>query len=274
MYVRTFHVWGALLTACLTVACADVAPVDSPEIEALDSEEPDFRAPGTETPSGNELVFAVATPAPLDPFGTEPAAVDGAEYEPVWGDSDPDPIADSPVPELLEKLVVTEISQDLPAYDRSDWRHWTDEDSDCQNTRAEILIRTSYASVTFTNDDECTVADGEWYDPFTGETFYSASDLDIDHMIPLKNAHLSGAHNWDYDRRRAFANDMDHYEHLVPTKSSVNSSKGARGPEAWRPPAGEYWCEYATYWAEIKVRWDLSVTAAEYDALAEMLETC
>jgi len=93
-------------------------------------------------------------------------------------------------------------------------------------------------------------------------------------MVPLKNAHLSGAWAWNAERKRAYANDMDDPDHLIAVTSGANRSKGARGPEEWKPPDPGYWCEYARDWIRIKNAWDLTVTSAEWDGLAEMLDTC
>ena len=60
-------------------------------------------------------------------------------------------------------------------YDRDDWGGWIDEDGDCQNTRAEILIRDSQAKVNF---DGCRVVDGLWKLPYWGGTATQASQLD------------------------------------------------------------------------------------------------
>ena len=54
----------------------------------------------------------------------------------------------------------------------------------------------------------------------------------------------------------------------------VNGSKSDSGPEAWKPPAVSAWCDYATDWAGVKRHYALTVTQAEYDALAQMLATC
>jgi hypothetical protein len=56
-------------------------------------------------------------------------------------------------------------------YNRSDWPHWLDDDKDCQNTRHEILIQTSSKPVEFKTENECNVLTGEWYDPYSGDTF-------------------------------------------------------------------------------------------------------
>ena len=171
-------------------------------------------------------------------------------------------------------LRVAEVSPDLPPYDRDDWKHWVDEDKDCQNTRHEVLIEESLAKVAFKTDRKCQVATGEWFAPYTGETVTDATRLDIDHMIPLKNAHNSGGWAWDKSRKAAFANDMSYADHLIAVTASANRKKGARGPEEWKPTNRGYWCDYAIDWVQIKTDWDFSATKAEWGALQEILETC
>ena len=151
---------------------------------------------------------------------------------------------------------------------------WRDDDSDCQNTRAEVLVEESLVPVTFKNNDNCVVVSGSWIDPFTGQTHSHASKIDIDHMVPLKNAHDSGAAWWDAEDKQRFANDMARPETLAAVSASVNRSKGAQGPEAWKPANPEHWCDYARNWTRVKLRWNLTVTAAERDALSEMFALC
>ena len=161
-----------------------------------------------------------------------------------------------------------------PDTNRDDWRHWVDDDGDCQNARHETLVAESRIAVTFTDEDRCTVATGEWLDPYTGDILTSARDLDVDHMVPLANAHRSGAWDWDAARRLAYANDLTYANHLIVVTSSVNRAKSDSGPEEWRPPDASYWCQYAIDWAAIKADWGLSATPAEWDALLEMAATC
>ena len=103
-------------------------------------------------------------------------------------------------------LVVMEISAGLPRYDRDDWRHWIDVDGDCQNTRAEVLIEESTRPVAFATASGCRVTGGRWLAPFTSTVVVDAGSLDVDHMVPLANAHDSGAWAWDSAQKRAYAN--------------------------------------------------------------------
>ena len=176
-----------------------------------------------------------------------------------------------PTPSFRFSLIVSSAPAGLPKYHRDSWRHWTDEDGDCQNTRAEVLIDESSTPVGF---DGCRVISGQWLAPFTETSVTDASLLDVDHMVPLANAHRSGGWAWDAAKKRAYANYLMDADHLVAVTRSANRSKGARGPEEWRPPAQSYWCAYATDWARIKDTWSLSVTRPELVALRDMLSRC
>jgi hypothetical protein len=172
------------------------------------------------------------------------------------------------------QLTISEISSSIPEYDRDDWNYWIDENGDCQNTRHEVLIEETLETVTYTNDSYCSVSTGKWYGSYTGQYYYNASELDIDHFIPLKNAHQSGGYNWSSEKKEEFANYRLDPNNLIAVNLSANRSKGARGPDEWKPSNTEYWCEYAYDWIRIKDYWNLTATQAEWDALVSMIETC
>ena len=144
-------------------------------------------------------------------------------------------------------------------YDRNDWGGWIDEDGDCQNTRAEILIRDSQAEVSF---DGCRVVSGLWKLPYSGGSTTSASQIDIDHIIPLKWAHGHGGDRWSDAKKKAFANDP---ENLMATSSSANRSKGAKGPDEWMPAINR--CSYAQRWEELIEKYGLVITTGEVVAI-------
>ena len=179
-----------------------------------------------------------------------------------------------PPPAYSLSVTVAPIHMGHPYYDRSEWEDYLDEDGDCQYPRQEVLIAEATGPVTFTDDDHCTVASGAWTGPFTWETFTNPSDLDIDHFVPLYNAHLSGGWQWTQERKELFGRDLSHDNHLNAVKASANRSKGASGPEDWRPPIRAVWCDYAKDWIDIKNRWELTVTSEEADALEDMLNGC
>ena len=166
------------------------------------------------------------------------------------------------------------VPGDIPKYDRDEWGSWKDDDDDCQDTRQEVLIDESTTEVTFKTAKECRVASGTWDGPFTGRQFTNPSHLDIDHLVPLANAHRSGAWEWDSAKKMRFANYLKYEGHLIAVHNSANRSKGSRGPEDWKPPDQSYWCEYATHWINIKVAWDLTATKREIAALKVMIDTC
>jgi 5-methylcytosine-specific restriction endonuclease McrA len=158
-------------------------------------------------------------------------------------------------------------------YNRSEWKHWIDKDKDCQDTRQEVLIEESVIPVTF-DQDSCKVVSGLWVCYYTGSIITDPKYLQIDHVVPLKNAYVSGGWKWDSARKRKYANYMEDTDHLVAVVSRANQSKGSRSPDLWKPNNKKYWCEYAINWIVIKLLWELDTTEEEDTALKEMLRTC
>ena len=171
-------------------------------------------------------------------------------------------------------VTIAAIPPSLPKYDRDDWKHWTDANDDCQDARNEALIAESRTAITFRTDRKCKVATGEWLTPYSNTVVTEAGMLDVDHMVPLGNAHLSGASSWPAERKERYANYLENPQHLIAVSRGANRSKGARGPEEWKPEDRSYWCQYAFDWITIKDTWALTVTQREHDALSQMLNTC
>jgi hypothetical protein len=156
-------------------------------------------------------------------------------------------------------------------YDRSDWPHWLDNDRDCQNTRHEILIQTSTKPIEFKTDNECNVLTGEWYDPYSGDTFTISKDLDLDHIVPLKFAHGHGGDKWSREHKAMFANDLDN---LILAKASLNRQKGAKGPAEWLPPNYPYRCEYIGRFNAVMHKYELTYIPSEQRIVNRMIKAC
>src|SRR5664279_2725847 len=115
---------------------------------------------------------------------------------------------------ILLKLTVRAESGST-TYRRTYFKHWIDANRDCQDTRAEVLIAESRVTPRFTTTRHCIVATGKWYSYYDGATWTRASDVDIDHMVPLKEAWGSGARMWSANNRTRYANDLSFPASLV-----------------------------------------------------------
>lgn len=160
-------------------------------------------------------------------------------------------------------------------YKRSLYEHWIDEDGDCRDTRAEVLIRDDDDGIVeFKTGDNCVVMRGTWTDPYTGETIHDVKQVDVDHVVPLKNAHESGAWTWSAERRRQYANYLGYPMHLLAVKASENRGKGSKGPDQYLPPLKSFHCEYARIWVRIKQDWELEMSEPEGEAVEKVLAAC
>lgn len=154
-------------------------------------------------------------------------------------------------------------------YSRDQFPHWWTVSGTC-NTREEVLKRDGTNVVV---NSSCAAVSGSWYSPYDGATWRAASDVDIDHVVPLHNAWRTGASSWTLAKRQAFANDRYHPQ-LIAVTDNVNQSKGDQSPDLWKPPLTSYWCTYAKMWVASKYEWGLWVTSAEKSALNSMLDRC
>lgn len=97
--------------------------------------------------------------------------------------------------------------------------------------------------------------------PFTGDTITRSRRVDIDHLVPLKEAYLSGADTWSPEKKEAYANYLGNPNHLVAVSASANRSKGAKDPSEWMPEINQDW--YIREWIRVKTEWALSYDSAE-----------
>lgn len=239
----------AAAASCTTTGSGTASGTTGARPTASGTARPTTVAPSTSTSTSSE-------PAP-DTGGPEPTP------------TVPDPAAGRSTAEVLGPLRIEDRLPDASGYRRQEWPHWLDTDGDGCDARNQALRGASRVPASVAS--RCKVTGGSWVSDYDGFTADDPGAFDVDHVVPLENAYLSGGASWSTDRRAAYANDQ---AGLWVVSASSNRSKGARSPDQWRPPERASWCTYARRWVAIKVQWDLTATSAERDALGQMLDTC
>jgi hypothetical protein len=159
-------------------------------------------------------------------------------------------------------------------YDRALFDHWRDVDGDGCDSRDQVLKRDSI-SLPQVDPVNCNVVAGDWVSPYDGARWSNPSDIDIDHVVALKEAWDSGAWAWSAAQRKAFANDTSDSRTLLAVTDSVNQSKSDKDPSNWLPPLQSYTCTYLGNWIAVKVRWNLSMDSSEFGRIKNLLQsTC
>lgn len=141
----------------------------------------------------------------------------------------------------------------------------------CIDTRAKVLARQSALPVTY-NETGCRVVSGKWKDPYTNQIVTAAGELDIDHVVPLKNSYMSGGWKWTREKRCLYANFLSNSFHLLPVNTFDNRSKGEHGPDGYMPPNTGFACQYLAEWLKIKLIWDLALPPNEASAITQLLK--
>jgi hypothetical protein len=153
-------------------------------------------------------------------------------------------------------------------YDRALYVGWADTDGDCQNTRHEVLELLSTGQITRTVDG-CAIVTGRWLDPYTGQIFTRANQLDVDHLVPLAWAHVRGGAGWNAELRARFANDL---VNLFAVDAGTNRAKGAKGYDEWLPPATDFRCQYILRFERVVQSYGLAYLPSEVDTLQSTRE--
>ena len=178
----------------------------------------------------------------------------------------PTPVSAATARTYLASLTVA--TEDRTGYNRDLFPHWITQSGAC-NTR-EVVLKRDGSNVQ--QNSSCAATSGSWYSPYDGATWSAASDVDIDHLVPLAEAWDSGARGWDAGRRESFANDLGDSHTLVGVTASLNRSKGDQDIAEWLPPINK--CRYIKDWVTAKIRWGLSQDAAEKSALRSVASGC
>ncbi len=149
---------------------------------------------------------------------------------------------------------------------------WKDVDHNGCDTRNDILARDLTDVV---KRGRCVVLSGTLHDPYTGTTMHfvrgpQSALIQIDHIYPEHRAWMYGAWKWTLEQRENFGNDP---LELVAANGKANEAKGDDGPADWTPDQG-FWCQYATRYIQVAVKYHLPVTGADRDKLGTMIKRC
>ena len=172
--------------------------------------------------------------------------------------------------------ITIEAEKNADSYKRSLYKHWIDADDDGEDTRVEVLIEESLVTPQITENSQGKrfVSSGLWVGKYTGFITTNPKQLDIDHLVPLKEVHRSGGYAWDTEKRKAYANDLTDSRTLIAVYNSANRSKSDKDPASWMPPNRSYWCQYLKDWIAVKQKWKLSMDTEEKSAIETGLRIC
>ncbi len=172
-------------------------------------------------------------------------------------------------------LLDVDIAGSKKPYDRSLFKYGnTDEDGDCMRVRHEVLARDSLLEVRLSErSSPCTVqvTGGQWLSLYDNAVTDDPDTLQIDHIVSLKEAWISGASLWSDEKLEQFGNDLGFEGSLIAVTSKLNgmAEKGDKDPKRWLPDFNK--CQFAQNYVAVKYRWGLSVDQAERDVLVNLL---
>lgn len=142
----------------------------------------------------------------------------------------------------------------MTGYDRAEFgQAWLDADRNGCDTRNDVLRRDIRGAVLDPRTHGCVVLSGVLPDPYLGRDVPfrrgPGDEIDIDHVVALGNAWVTGAFRFDIRTRAALANDpLD----LLAVDLHTNRSKGDGDAATWLPPYRPFRCAYVARQVAVK----------------------
>lgn len=152
-------------------------------------------------------------------------------------------------------------------YNRNDWGDWSQHGDGC-DTR-ELILKRDGTNVKA--DPQCRAISGSWYSQYDGKTITISRQVQIDHIVPVKEAWRSGGADWPSNKKNQFYNDTDN---LIAVSANSNESKSDQDPATWIPPRKEFDCVYVQRYELVKKRWNLTEDPKEQAAIANVKTHC
>ncbi|MBD0420612.1 HNH endonuclease [Streptomyces sp. TRM S81-3] len=249
--IRTVWAAGAALALTLVTGCEGLVEGDGPTASEG----------GAEAPAAGHAVSPLRNPDGTGP-GLAPVVGDGPE---------------AAARKLVEGLR-TKGRGPRTGYDRDEFGYaWMDSADGVPlarngcDTRNDLLKRDGQ-KLRFRSGSDCVVVAMTLDDPYTGTTVewrkQQASEVQIDHVVPLSYSWQMGSSRWPESKREQLANDP---LNLLPVQGRANSAKRDSGPASWLPPNRSVRCAYAVRFAQVAAKYELAVTAPDRQA---MLRQC
>ena len=111
---------------------------------------------------------------------------------------------------------------------------------------------------------------GGIFSPYTLRFFTDRSETDIDHIVAVSEAHVSGMSNRTELERKAFGQDLDNLTLATPRLN--RHKKAGKDPAEWLPDNNQCW--YVAKYIEIKKKYGLTMDEAEATAVLNVFESC
>jgi len=111
---------------------------------------------------------------------------------------------------------------------------------------------------------------GRIYGPYSGRTFASIDETDIEHIIATSEAHDSGLCAADAATRKRFATDLLNLT-LADPMLNQHEKKGKDAAD-WKPKRNECW--FAARVVQVRSKYSLTIDQREADALETVLSGC
>jgi len=111
---------------------------------------------------------------------------------------------------------------------------------------------------------------GRIYGPYSGTTFSSKDDTDIEHMVAASEAHDSGLCAASEATRKAFARDLLNLTLAAPALN--RHQKSGKDFAEWKPQLNACW--FADRTIRVRAKYSLTVDSREKAALQRTLESC